>query len=198
MAAAGDAETRRGMRPIRLPLALVTVLLALLCAAPAAVAGAPASCPGATVAPSQASPSSVRGATLCLVNRERAQRGLGRLRTNRSLQAAASRYAGRMSRQDFFAHVAPDGSSMVDRIRRTAYLRGSVRRWTVGENLAWGAGRRATPQQTVAAWMASPGHKANILARGFAEIGIGVTLGAPVRGHAHAATYVTNFGTRVR
>ena len=197
MAAAGDAETRRGMRPIRLPLALVTALLALLCAAPAAVAGAPASCPGATVAPSQASPSSVRGATLCLVNRERARRGLGRLRTNRSLQAAASRYASRMSRQDFFTHVAPDGSSMVDRIRRTSYLR-SVRRWSVGENLAWGAGRRATPVQTVAAWMASPGHKANILSRGFAEIGIGVTLGAPVRGHADAATYVTNFGTRVR
>jgi uncharacterized protein YkwD len=102
-----------------------------------------------------------------------------------------------MSRQDFFAHVAPDGSSMVDRIRRTAYLR-AVRRWSVGENLAWGAGRRATPQQTVAAWMASPGHKANILDRGFDEIGVGVFPGAPVRGFTSAGTYVTNFGQRVR
>ncbi len=196
--AAESAETGGEMSPTRVPLALLTTLLALLGAAPAAVAGASARCPGATVSPSQASPSAVRGATLCLLNRERARRGLGKLRTHRSLQAAASRYAGRMSRQDFFAHVAPDGSSMVDRIRRTAYLRGSVRRWTVGENLAWGAGARATPRQTVAAWMASPGHRANILSRGFAEIGIGVTLGAPVRGHADAATYVTNFGTRVR
>ncbi len=187
------------MRPIRFPLPLLlTALLALVCAAPPAVAAAPAACPGAGQAPSQASPAAVRGATVCLLNRERARRGLGPLRANRSLQAAASRYAARMSRQDFFAHVAPDGSSMVDRIRRTAYLRGSVRRWTVGENLAWGAGRRATPAQTVAAWMASPGHKANILSRAFAEIGVGVTLGAPVRGQADAATYVTNFGTRIR
>jgi uncharacterized protein YkwD len=187
------------MRPTRLALTLLlTAVLALVCAAPPAVAAAPLACRGAGQAPSQASIAAVRGATLCLLNRERAQRGLGALRSNRSLRAAASRYAARMSRQDFFAHVAPDGSSMVDRIRRTAYLRGAVRRWTVGENLAWGAGRRATPAQTVAAWMASPGHKANILALGFAEIGIGVTLGAPVPGQSNAATYVTNFGARIR
>ena len=187
------------MRPIRFAVTvLLTALLALVCAAPPAAAAGPAACAGASQAPSQASLAAVRGATLCLLNRERAERGLGALRSNGSLQVAASRYAARMSRQDFFAHVAPDGSSMVDRIRRTAYLRGSVRRWTVGENLAWGAGRRATPEQTVAAWMASPGHKANILSRAFAEIGIGVTLGAPVRGQSGAATYVTNFGARIR
>ena len=186
------------MRPTRSLPALLTTLLVLACSASAAHAAAPARCPGATIAPSAQNASKVRAATLCLLNAERAERGLGGLRSNRSLRAAASRYAARMSRQDFFAHVAPDGSSMVDRIRRTAYLRGSVRRWTVGENLAWGAGRRATPEQTVAAWMASPGHKRNILDGQFREIGIGVTLGAPVRGQSDAATYVTNFGTRIR
>jgi uncharacterized protein YkwD len=185
------------MRPARLALALLTALLAVAVSGPAAVAAAPATCPGAAVEPSQQSVKRVRAATLCLLNQERTSRGLKRLRTNRSLQSAASRYAARMSRQDFFAHVAPDGSSMVDRIRRTAYLR-AVRRWSVGENLAWGAGRRATPEQTVAAWMASPGHKANVLDRRFAEIGIGVSLGAPVKGPTSAGTYVTNFGTRSR
>lgn len=185
------------MRPTRLLLAVLTTLLALAASGPAAVAATPARCPGAVVEPSEQSVKKVRAATLCLLNQERTSRGLKRLRTNRSLQSAASRYAARMSRQDFFAHVAPDGSSMVDRIRRTAYLR-SVRRWSVGENLAWGAGRRATPEQTVAAWMASPDHKANVLDRRFAEIGIGVSLGAPVQGPTSAGTYVTNFGARSR
>ncbi len=185
------------MAPTRFLLVLLVALLALAVSGPAAVAAGPARCPGATATPSEQSVPKVRAATLCLLNQERTSRGLKRLRTNRSLQSAASRYAARMSRQDFFAHVAPDGSSMVDRIRRTSYLR-AVRRWSVGENLAWGSGRRATPQQTVVAWMASPGHRKNILDRGFAEIGIGVSLGAPVKGQTAAGTYVTNFGTRVR
>jgi len=186
------------MHPTRPVLALLVALLALAVSGPASAAAArPAACPGATVVPAAQSVAKGRAATLCLLNRERTSRGLKKLRANKSLQRAASRYASRMSRQDFFAHVAPDGSSMVDRIRSTAYLR-SVKRWSVGENLAWGAGRRATPQQTVAAWMASPGHKRNVLDRRFAEIGVGIALGAPVKGHASAGTYVTNFGTRVR
>lgn len=187
------------MRPtFRLASLLAPLALAVAGVPAVASAAEPAPCAGAAVTPSQQPAAAVRAATLCLLNEERAERGLKRLRTHRSLEQAASRYAARMSRHDFFAHVAPDGSSMVDRIRRTSYLHGSVRRWTVGENLAWGAGRRSTPAQTVAAWMRSPGHKANILDRGFSEIGIGVTKGAPVPGHADAATYVTNFGTRIR
>jgi len=185
------------MRPNRLLPALLTTLLALAIGAPTAQAAGSARCSGTGLAPSGQNIAKVRSATLCLLNAERAERGLAKLRTNRSLQAAASRYASRMSRQDFFAHVAPDGSSMVDRIRSTRYLR-SVRRWSVGENLAWGAGARATPVQTVAAWMRSPGHKRNILDRRFREIGLGITTGAPVRGQGDAATYVTNFGQRLR
>jgi uncharacterized protein YkwD len=179
-------------------LATLSAVLALAASAPAASAGALQECSGASLTPSAQTLEDVRSATLCLVNRERVRRGLPGLRAEASLETAASRYAERMVRQDFFAHVSPDGSSMVDRIRRTTYLRGTVKRWAVGENLAWGAGRRASAARTVDAWMRSPGHRANILARGFDEIGVGVFPGAPVRGFTSAGTYVTNFGQRVR
>ena len=34
--------------------------------------------------------------------------------------------------------------------------------WSAGENLAWGA-PASPPSETVSRWMASPGHRANIL-----------------------------------
>ena len=83
----------------------------------------------------------------------------------------------------FFSHDAPNGSTPLSRIRHTHYLSGA-RCWTIGENLAWGTGRLATPRATVRAWMHSPGHRANILNGSFREIGIGIATGAPVRGSA--------------
>ena len=54
------------------------------------------------------------------------------------------------------------------------------RSWSVGENLAWGTGVLATPRATVRAWMHSPDHRANLLDRRFADVGIGVAAGAPI------------------
>ena len=68
--------------------------------------------------------------------------------------------------------------------------------WAYGENLAWGAGSRATPRQIVAAWMASSGHRANILSARWRNIGVGIAPGAPMAGVGHAASYVTHFGWR--
>ena len=165
--------------------------------APAHAAPAPA-CPGADVVPTAASLPAARTATLCLVNRERAKRGARRLRTSAALRASAQAYAADMDQRDFFAHVSPGGAGLLERVRRDGrYLRG-VRRFRVGENLAWGSGERATPRETVKAWMASPGHRANLLDRRFRETGIGIALGAPVAGAAAvpAATYAHHFGRR--
>jgi uncharacterized protein YkwD len=43
---------------------------------------------------------------------------------------------------------------------------------TWGENIAAG---QATPKEVVDAWMASPGHKANILREEFTHMGVGYT-----------------------
>jgi len=175
-------------------LAAAAMAAALLAApTPASAAG----CAGADVVPTSSNGATVRHATLCLLNRERSSRGLGRLRSSGKLRRAAQSYSWAMVRHDFFDHVSPNGSTLLGRVRKTAYL-ASARGWALGENIAWGAGSLATPRNTVRAWMRSPGHKHNILTRRFTEIGIGVVPGAPVALPAgmNAATYTTDFGTR--
>jgi uncharacterized protein YkwD len=143
----------------------------------------------------EASEAQISRATLCLLNRERAQRGLHRLRLNGRLSLAADRHSRDMVRRGYFSHDSLGGGSFVERIRRTGYL-SSARSWTVGENLAWGSGGRGTPEQILNAWMRSPGHRANILSGRFREVGIGVAEGAPRTVGGPAATYTTNFGAR--
>lgn len=93
----------------------------------------------------------------------------------------------------YFAHDTPSGEDFVRRIMRTRYVPASAS-WFLGENLAWGDQDKSTPRAIVRAWMASPEHRHNILARGFREIGIAVVVGAPVDGVMQAATYATEFG----
>ncbi len=177
---------------MRLVVALAAALALLVGALPAQAA----SCPGADLTPAAGTLAEVRDATLCLLNRERAERGAPRLRAHGDLQRSARRFSRAMVEGSFFAHVAPDGSTMMDRIRATGYLAGA-RGYRVGENLAWGTGERATPRQTVAAWMRSPGHRANLLDARYRAVGIGVVPGVPVtRATAPGATYTTHFGSR--
>jgi uncharacterized protein YkwD len=156
-------------------------------------------CQSADALPGQASVADAREATLCLMNAQRTARGLGRLKAQPELALVAGRFARQMVRDQFFDHKSPGGSTMLSRIRSTSYLR-NVRRWTVGENLAWGTGTLATPRATVEAWMRSADHRANLLDRGFADVGIGIATGAPTTldDDETGGTYVTDFGRRVR
>jgi uncharacterized protein YkwD len=178
---------RRGARSLA-ALSAAAALLALAAAAPArATAG---DCPGADAVPSAAGLAVAAEATICLANGERAVRGRAGLVESPALGDAARAYAARMVAQRFFAHVAPDGSSLVDRIARSGWLPPTPE-WFVGENLAWA--RIATPRTIVAAWMGSPSHRRNLLSRAFEEVGIGIVLGVPMDGGA-GATYTAEFG----
>jgi uncharacterized protein YkwD len=144
----------------------------------------------------------VRHATLCMIDRVRVMHGLHRLRDNRRLRVAARRHSRDMVARHYFDHVTPTGVTMVTRILRTHYTRASAP-WTLGENLAWGTQRLATPAEIVRAWMHSPAHRENILFRGFREIGIGIARSVPShRGPVATsaadagATYTTDFGAR--
>jgi uncharacterized protein YkwD len=163
--------------------------------APRAHMAASGACASASVEAGGASNRQFVRATLCRVNQERTSRGMKRVRLSRRLGRAARRHAGDMVQRNYFAHDSLGGGDFVGRIRRTGYLR-SAGRWVVGENLAWGAGDRSSPEATVQAWMDSPPHRANILKRRFREVGIGVVFGAPVPGQSQAATYATDFGRR--
>ncbi|MEV5320904.1 CAP domain-containing protein [Streptomyces sp. NPDC052687] len=101
-----------------------------------------------------------------LVNAERAKAGCSPVKSNAILTKAAQAHSEDMASHRTMSHTGSDGSSPGDRITRAGY------NWsTYGENVAYGY---STPEQVMAGWMSSPGHKANILNCGFKEIGVGL------------------------
>jgi uncharacterized protein YkwD len=138
----------------------------------------------------------VREAVLCLVNRERAVHGEAPLRLSPRLQEAAEGHCRELIADDYFAHVSPAGFTPVQRIRATGYIPGPDAGYVIGENLAWGTLGLASARAIVAAWIASPGHLANILEARYAETGIGVVASVPtsLAGGQVGATYAQEFG----
>jgi uncharacterized protein YkwD len=155
--------------------------------------GAGAACADVDVMPDGSNLGVVQAATLCLLNGERADRGLAPLALNDKLAAAALKHTQDMVANQYFAHDGRDGSDVVDRVKATGYIPSSGR-WTVGENLAWGTGTLATPRGIVNAWMNSTGHRDNILRGDYKEIGFGIVIGNPRSTDGEGATYTTNFG----
>ncbi len=181
--------------------ALTTVLAAALVALAAGPGAAPAAAggcgPDAEAKPANLSNGAARDAVLCLLNKERAQRGLKGFDKHKRLQKAAQRHNDRMIGTGCFDHECNGESDLGRRLETVGYLGGGLSRWAYGENIAWGSGDYATPRSIVAAWMGSPGHKANILSKDFRDIGIGFSRGTPSDGRASGAVYTTDFGLRV-
>jgi uncharacterized protein YkwD len=146
-------------------------------------------CADANITPTRAVFGRAAAATLCLVNEQRRSAGRPALRRNGALNIASKRMARRMARQHFVSHVTPDGLGLLDRVRAAGF-HGNV----VGENLGWGNGGLATPAAMVLGWMQSPGHRRNILDGDYADIGIGLAVGALSAGDSRGAYYVTDFG----
>lgn len=104
-----------------------------------------------------------------LVNAERVKAGLAPLQVDLNLSRVARLKAEDMRDKNYFSHDSPTYGSFVEMIRRFG-----IPYRTAGENIA--AGYRS-PEAVVAAWMASPGHKSNILNPAFTRIGVGYASG---------------------
>jgi uncharacterized protein YkwD len=159
-------------------------------------------CQNTALQPTAQNLSLIRAATLCLINRERRRAGERPLRPNRRLRRAAQAHTENMAFGDYFEHVGPGGSSRsgggtpLARLRAVGYISSARVGYEVGENIAWGTLRLATPRAIVAAWMASPPHRANILDGRYRETGIGVSPHPPAS-LAHGqpgAIYTQDFG----
>jgi uncharacterized protein YkwD len=164
----------------------------------ASIATATAStCANASLTPQPDNVAQVRAAVLCLINQERERHGESALITNPKLARAAEDHSTDMSSRDYFSHTSPDGETPLDRIRASGFISSSQDGYLVGENIAWGTLWLATPQSIVSAWMASPGHRANILEARYRETGVGVSPRPPAalaEGQA-GAIYTQDFGT---
>ena len=183
---------------MRLGLSRATPLVAVcstlaLCGAPSPAAAQSAGCGFARLAATSAPETNVRTALRCLVNTTRAEHGLRTLRPNARLRAAADRHSADMVARGYFAHVTPEGRSVVDRVRDTGYLDRS-QDWALGEDIGWGTSTLSTPASIFEAWMNSPPHRRVILDRDFREIGVGLAPGVPVAGEGDGATFVIDLG----
>ena len=153
-------------------------------------------CPDAELRPTREDLDRIRRATLCLVNRERTSRGEVALRADGHLEAAAQGHSESMAAGDYFEHFGPGGQTPLDRMRAAGYIYSSRIGFAIGENIAWATGSSATPEAIVAAWMASPGHRANILDGRFRDSAIGVAPQA-LASQAHGqpgGMYTQDFG----
>jgi uncharacterized protein YkwD len=184
-------------RTFRRQASLAAVALASVVLFAPAAANAAEPCENTDIAPTAANIDVVRSATLCLLNQERTSRGLTSLTENAKLRGSATSHNNNMVQSRFFEHNSPGGSTMVSRIRKAGYMR-NASSWAVGENLAWGTGPLSTAAETQAAWMRSPGHRANIMRARYREVGIAIALGVPVTLSVAqlGATYTTDFGYR--
>jgi uncharacterized protein YkwD len=156
-----------------------------------------AQCPGATLTPDAGNVTLVREAAVCLVNRERADHGEQPLVRDGALDYAAQAHSESMWANSYFEHDGPGGSSPLSRMRAAGYI-GGAQSFEVGENIGWGTLWLGSPRAIVAAWMASPGHRANILDARFRETGMGVSPHVPRSwGHGQAGgIYTQDFGVR--
>jgi uncharacterized protein YkwD len=130
--------------------------------------------------------------TLALINAARARYGAPALRADPRLERAARRHSRDMVAHRYFAHDSRSGARFSARIARVGWMRGRAR-WRVGEDLAWGTGRAATPRAVLAAWLHSPAHRRVLLRRSYRVVGVGVAAGTP-KGRA-GRTYTADFGS---
>ena len=108
------------------------------------------------------------------VNAERSARGLAPMSFDNRLILAAQRHSDDQASRGQMSHTGGDGSTLAVRIDRIGYS------WSrLGENVAYGFPDAAS---VVAAWMTSPGHRANILSAN-TQFGLGLALGADGRSY---------------
>ncbi|MBC5810446.1 MAG: CAP domain-containing protein [Candidatus Eremiobacteraeota bacterium] len=119
-------------------------------------------------------------AMLADTNAERRAHGLPALTADPELQTIARAYARRMLEQHFIGHVDSKGGSPADRLNQARYAFHHA-----AENLIYTTGDEA---EAFAALRASPGHRANILAKPVTRIGVGA-----ISSSVYSTMYVEEF-----
>lgn len=133
---------------------------------------------------------------LVALNAKRRALGLVSLKLSAGLSAAADAHSHSMATYGFFGHESRDGRGVLERVR-PYYGRGS-KRWIVGENLLWSS-PMVDAQEAMEMWTASPGHRRNMLAPTWREIGlsaVSVPVGPGVFGGLGVVIVTTTFGAR--
>ena len=117
------------------------------------------------------------------INLHRARQGLGPVRLDAALSRAAAAHSRDMAENDVFGHTGSDGSTIGARASRAGYA------WRrIGENVAGGGTR---PEEVVDDWLASEGHRRNMLEPAYVDAGVGHSVRDPDPGRVRYRHYWT-------
>lgn len=105
------------------------------------------------------------GGLLADTNAQRAANGVGSLRLNDKLDAAAQANADDMAARNYWSHYTPEGNPPWVWVTAQGYSYQAL-----AQNLAAGF---SDEQNTVDGWMASPPHRENLLNSAYTEVGFG-------------------------
>lgn len=151
-------------RPLALrhkPLALVSTLLIVAKVLAGSIV---------LLTPASADLSTITAARVVqLTNEERTKAGLSPLAVNNLLSTAAVQKGNHMLEEDYFAHISPSGVTPWFWMSKVGY-----NYQVAGENLAIDF---IEAEDVVAAWLASPSHKDNMLHAQYTQTGVGVVTG---------------------
>lgn len=107
---------------------------------------------------------------VALMNAERAKVGAPPLQQTAAASAVAHSYACEISARQDIDHTGTDGSTLAERLKR-----GQVSALTIAENTG---SQFTAPERGMQLWMASAGHRRNILMKGVSKVGVGLAGGA--------------------
>jgi uncharacterized protein YkwD len=151
-----------------MPLFLRCAVLACLAAAPLGCGGIdPPTSPSAAVPapPPPAAPAEVQS-LVARVNQHRAGLGLAPLAWDARVATVAQAHSQDMVDRGYFAHTSPDGIDPFERLAAAGIAHAAA-----GENIAYGY---PTASAVLAAWLGSPGHRANLESAAYTHHGIGL------------------------
>ena len=140
----------------------ITKRLALIAMIPASLLGLVlVSAPANAAVVSEAK---MQGDVAYLTNKQRALHGCKAIHLDARLTNAARAHSAYMATGGAFSHIGRGGSTFDARIRTAGYPR------PAGENIAYGY---RSGLDVMKAWLASPGHRANLLNCSFTTLGVG-------------------------
>jgi uncharacterized protein YkwD len=138
------------------------------------------------------------------INAVRKSYGLRPLTVVSRLATAADRHASSLAAASYFRHELYTPTRAASWTSFGTWIRWywpgpGYSSWSAGENLAWGA-PDISAAQTVRRWLASPGHRANLLNRAWRNVGVAAVHVRDPRGYYGSWDDVTivaaEFGVR--
>ena len=188
-----------GLWKHRLPaLAAAVIVAALVVGSGSAAAkrtdpllASPTACPGSTDA--GAAVAQQMSAMACLVEFVRNQAGIPQMHESKTLDRAATLKIDADVRCGQFSHT-PCSERFESTFVAAGYSLAGA--YSIGENLAFGQSRAGSPRQIMAAWLASPPHRQNLLSPDWKSFGLGVRSGKSFLGYSDVAIWANEFGSR--